>query len=56
MTEFDYQPRKAERAYRMVALRKTILEERGQVCLGTNVRYFCKRSGTRVLPRCACPA
>jgi hypothetical protein len=40
MTEFDYQPRKAERAYRMVALRKTILEERGQVCLGTNVRYF----------------
>jgi hypothetical protein len=27
MTEFDYQPRKAERAYRMVALRKTILEE-----------------------------
>jgi hypothetical protein len=40
VVEFDYKPRKAERAYRMVALRKTILEERGQVCLGTNVRYF----------------
>lgn len=40
LTEFDYQPGKAGRAYRMIVLRKTILEERGQVCLGTNVRYF----------------
>ena len=40
VTEFDYRPRKAERVYRIVALRKTILEARGQVCLGTNVRYF----------------
>jgi hypothetical protein len=40
VTEFEYQPIKAKRAYRVIALRKTILEERGQVCLGTNVRYF----------------
>lgn len=40
VTEFDYQPTKAKRAYRVIALRKTILEERAQVCLGTNIRYF----------------
>lgn len=40
VAEFDYQPRKANRAYRMVALRKTIVEERGQQSLGTNYRYF----------------
>jgi len=40
VAEFDYRPRKAARAYRMVALRKTILEEKGQVCLGTHTRYF----------------
>jgi hypothetical protein len=40
MAEFDYQPRKAKRAYRMVVLRKTIVEERGQTCIGTDYRYF----------------
>jgi Transposase DDE domain len=40
IAEFDYQPRKAKRAYRMVVLRKTVVEERGQQCLGTNYRYY----------------
>jgi len=40
IAEFDYKPTKADKTYRMVALRKTIIEEKGQVCLGTNVRYF----------------
>jgi len=40
VAEFDYQPTAARRPYRMVALRKTILEERGQLCLGTRTRYF----------------
>lgn len=40
IAEFDYQPTAAKRAYRMIALRKTIVEERGQVCLGTQQRYF----------------
>ncbi len=31
--EFDYQPTKASKSYRMLALRKTIDEERGQLCL-----------------------
>jgi len=40
IAEFDYQPTAAKRAYRMIALRKTIVEERGQRCLGTKQRYF----------------
>lgn len=40
MAEFDYQPGKCKRAYRMVVLRKTIVEERGQRCLGQTHRYF----------------
>ena len=40
VAEFDYQPTKATKAYRMVALRKTIDEERGQLCLDTHTRYF----------------
>jgi hypothetical protein len=40
LTDFEYRPTKAQRSYRIVALRKTILEEKGQVCLGTHTRYF----------------
>ena len=39
LAEFDYQPSSTEKTYRMVVLRKTILEERGQVCMGTLTRY-----------------
>jgi hypothetical protein len=40
LAEFEYRPTKANRAYRIVVLRKTIVEERGQLCLGQNHRYF----------------
>lgn len=38
--EFPYQPKKCDRAYRMIALRKTISVERGQEALFPQVRYF----------------
>ena len=40
VAEFEYQPTKASQPYRMIALRKTIDEERGQLCLDTHTRYF----------------
>ncbi len=40
IAEFEYTPHKTKRAYRMVVLRKTLVEERGQQCLGTSYRYF----------------
>lgn len=40
LAEFEHQPSKANRPYRIVVLRKTIVEERGQLCLGQNYRYF----------------
>jgi hypothetical protein len=40
LVEFDHRPSKAKHTYRMVALRKTIVEERGQLCLGQHYRYF----------------
>ena len=40
LAEFEYRPTKAKREYRVVVLRKTIVEERGQQCLGHNYRYF----------------
>lgn len=40
VAEFDYQPGKCQRAYRMIVLRKSIAEERGQHCLDTMYRYF----------------
>ncbi len=40
LTEFEYRPRSARRSYRIVVLRKTIVEERGQLCLGQDYRYF----------------
>jgi len=40
LAEFEHRPTKAKRAYRIVVLRKTIVEERGQLCLGQDFRYF----------------
>jgi len=40
LAEFEHRPNKANRSYRFVVLRKTIVEERGQLCLGQNYRYF----------------
>lgn len=40
LAEFEHKPNAARRAYRMVVLRKTIVEERGQRCLGQSYRYF----------------
>lgn len=40
LTEFEYRPRNARQSYRIVVLRKTIVEERGQLCLGQDYRYF----------------
>lgn len=40
LAEFEHQPTKARRSYRIVVLRKTIVEERGQRCLAQNHRYF----------------
>ena len=38
--EFEYRPSKAKRNYRIVVLRKLIEEERGQLSVGTDFRYF----------------
>lgn len=40
VAEFDYKPVEAKRAYRIVLLRKVILEDKGRQCLGTRERYF----------------
>ena len=40
IAEFEYSPTKCEKAYRVIVLEKTLREERGQQCLGTDVRYF----------------
>jgi hypothetical protein len=40
VADFEHTPNKAKRAYRFVVLRKTIVEERGQRCLGETHRYF----------------
>lgn len=40
LAEFEYRPTKANRLYRIVVLRKTIVEERGQRCIGQDYRYF----------------
>lgn len=40
LAEFEYQPLAARRTYRMVVLRKTLVEERGQLCLGHSHRYL----------------
>ena len=40
VAEFDYQPTKCSKLYRMVVLKKTISVERGQLMLYPEVRYF----------------
>jgi len=40
LAEFEYHPRDANKSYRIVVLRKTIVEEQGQLCLGQDRRYF----------------
>jgi hypothetical protein len=40
IAEFEYSPTKCEKTYRVIVLEKTLREERGQRCLGTDVRYF----------------
>lgn len=40
LAEFEHRPARAKQTYRMIVLRKTILEERGQLCLGTKTRYL----------------
>lgn len=40
LAEFEHKPSKAKNSYRMIVLKKHIREERGQQCLGTNVRYL----------------
>lgn len=40
VADFEYTPSRAENAYRIVVLRKTLAEHRGQLCLGTATRYF----------------
>ena len=40
VAEFDYQPGKCERSYRVVALRKNISKTKGEQTLFDNIRYF----------------
>ena len=40
LAEFEHKPSKAKQSYRIIVLRKTIDEERGQKCLDTYFRYF----------------
>jgi hypothetical protein len=38
--EFEHRPTKAKRSYRIIVLRKLVVEEAGQQTLGTSYRYF----------------
>ena len=40
VAEFDYQPQKCQRPYRVVALRKNISEKKGEQVLFDDLRYF----------------
>ena len=40
VAEFDYQPTKCSKSYRMIAVRKNISVEKGDCRLFDNVRYF----------------
>lgn len=51
LAEFDHKPSSAKGWYRVVVLRKTIIEERGQRCLGQNHRYFFYLTNDRVMSR-----
>lgn len=47
--EFEHQPYRAKRNYRVVVLRKLIEEERGQLSVGTDFRYFFYITNDRAL-------
>lgn len=49
IAEFEHQSNKCARPYRFIALRKTIVEERGQRCLGETHRYFFYVTNDRVM-------
>ncbi len=40
IAEFAHRPARAKKTYRMIVLRKRIIEERYQLSLGTNISYF----------------
>jgi hypothetical protein len=40
VAEFDYQPTKCSKVYRMVVVRKNISKEKGELCLHDEIRYF----------------
>jgi hypothetical protein len=40
LAEFEHKPSRTKKSYRFVVLRKTILEEKGQRCIGQSHRYF----------------
>ena len=47
--EFEHQPHRAKRSYRIVVLRKLVEEERGQLSVGTDFRYFFYITNDRTL-------
>lgn len=47
--EFEHKPSRAKKTYRIVALRKFIIEERGQRMLGSHFRYFFYVTNDRTL-------
>lgn len=47
--EFEYKPAKAKKTYRIVVLRKYIVEERGQLTLAEDFRYFFYITNDRTL-------
>lgn len=49
VADLEHKPTKAKRSYRIVVLRKTILEERGQICIGESHRYFFYITNDRAL-------
>jgi hypothetical protein len=51
LAEFEHQPSAATKSYRIVALRKDILVERGQLTLGHEKRYFFYVTNDREMTR-----
>ena len=49
--EFEYKPKRAQKSYRIVVLRKWIVEERGQRTIAEDFRYFFYITNDRSLSR-----
>lgn len=49
MAEFEHRPQRTKHSYRVVVLRKLIQEERKQLCVDTNFRYFFYITNDRTL-------